>query len=301
LLAHQQVVEAVMRVAPVLPVKFGTQAPDETSVRHALEQGRSSYQEAFARLADCMQMEVVVLWDLDAVFRDIAAEGAIVQLKSEIAASPEQQREAACVTLGGLVKAALDRRRRELATHLADALRGVAIDAVDNAVMNDRMVLNLALLLRRNDGERLDRRLSELDAEHVGRLTFRCVGPLPPYSFATVEIRFPTFDEVERSRRALELGEKATAAELRSAYRRLVKTVHPDAAGVGRNVGARMSVLTDAYRVLNAYAGGRAGGDAEAPPLRFDRRAVAQRVLISVRRQESVAANFAPSAVECGG
>ena len=37
LLVHQQVTEQLIRVASVLPVKFGTQAPDKMGVREALE------------------------------------------------------------------------------------------------------------------------------------------------------------------------------------------------------------------------------------------------------------------------
>lgn len=300
LLAHQKIVEAAMRRMPVLPVKFGTQAPDEASVRRALEQGRGTYEEAFAKLAGCIQMEVLVLWDLESVFREIAAEEAIVRLKSEFAAASECEADAARVTLGRLVKASLEDQRRKLALRLIPALSGVAVDKVENAIMDDRMVVNLALLISCDQAECLDRRLEELDAEHQGRLTLRCVGPLPPYSFATVELRFPLFAEVERARRILGLRERATVAELRMAYRRRVRAVHPDASGTSHHGDADMPALTEAYRILGAHAAGGANGHGEAEPLRFDQRAVSQRVSIAIRRQEPATAGSAAPTLHGG-
>ena len=94
--------------------------------------------------------------------------------------------------------------------------------------MDDRMVANLALLLPKGASDALDRRLAELDEEFGSRLNFRCVGPLPPYSFATVEVSLPSFEAIDRARRALSLGDKAGLAEIKSAYRRQIRQVHPD-------------------------------------------------------------------------
>ncbi len=81
------------------------------------------------------------------------------------------------------------------------------------------MVADLALLLPRGASDALDRRLAELDEEFGSRLNFRCIGPLPPYSFATVEVNLPSFEAIDRAR-GLEPREKAGLAEIKSAYRR---------------------------------------------------------------------------------
>ena len=59
LVAHQQVIEQLIRAAPVLPVKFGTQAPDEMTVRKALERGGRLFETAFAELEGCTQLEIL--------------------------------------------------------------------------------------------------------------------------------------------------------------------------------------------------------------------------------------------------
>ena len=91
LVAHQRVLETVMRDYPVLPVKFGTVLPDEGRVRHLLEQGEPLSRTALAKLAGQVQMEVVVLWNLPEVFQQIGQEEPIALLKAQIASHPPEE------------------------------------------------------------------------------------------------------------------------------------------------------------------------------------------------------------------
>ena len=173
------------------------------------------------------------------------------------------------------------------------AVRSVAADIVENALMDDRMIANLALLMARSAGEELDRQLAELDKEFGERLHFRCVGPLPPYSFATVEVSLPSFEAIDRARRVLSLGERADLAEIKSAFHRQIRQVHPDLVHPDlrrlRRSRVRRRQVTDAYKTLMSYAEAlpSAAGDdvAEAAGCRFDRGAVEGAILVMVRRQ----------------
>ena len=130
LIAHQKVIEQLMRTAPVLPVKFGTWMPDEKGIRELLERGRPLLDSTFAELKGCTQLEVSVTWDVEAVFADIAGEEAVARLKAQIADNGQAATTAQRLALGQLVKAALERRRATVATQISHALRAVAVDAI---------------------------------------------------------------------------------------------------------------------------------------------------------------------------
>ncbi|MBI4759358.1 MAG: DnaJ domain-containing protein, partial [Chloroflexi bacterium] len=119
-------------------------------------------------------------------------------------------------------------------------------------------VTNVALLVDKAGRGALDQRLKSLDEEFEGRLHFRCVGPLPPYSFATVEVQVPSFETVDEARRLLGLGEAATPGEIKRAYHRLASRLHPDHNPNSPEAEARMAELTQAYRLLTAYADSQA-------------------------------------------
>jgi len=316
LVAHQRVVEAVMRAFPVLPVKFGTVLPDEDWVHCLLEQGETLFRTTLEQFADRVQMETVVLRDLQQVFQEISQEPHIAQLKAQIEGRPSEETLIERVAIGQLVQASLEQHRASVRDYLIYSLGKMSLDVVVNPLMDDSMMINVALLVDQAGQEALDRQLKLLDEEFEGQFTFRCVGPLPPYSFATVEVEVPSFEVIDEDRRRLGLGETVTPGEIRRAYRRLAGTAHPDHNPDDPEAEARMAELTQAHELLTAYAetvqgGGGAeeqgsrspeqseGTGAEECPsetctepsrsIRFSREAVERTLLIAVRRQEVLA------------
>ncbi len=287
LTAHQRVLEVVMERFAVLPVRFGTVLSGDAGVRRLLEQGAVPFASGLAEFSGRTQTEVLVTWRLEDLFRDIGAEPEIVRAKAEAADQPPEHVAAARVAVGKMVQASLDRRRAELQSRLMPCLREASLDLAVNALMDDRMVLNVALLLDPPRREALDRVLGELDRRSEGRLTFRCVGPLPPYSFATVTVEAMNFASVDQARRLLLLEERATPQDIRRAYRALAARWHPDV-NAGQQTGA-MATLNDAYALLTAYTGGAAPEDGRVAEraFAFHRASVATRLLISVARQEA--------------
>ncbi|NEP85335.1 MAG: hypothetical protein F6K39_48975, partial [Okeania sp. SIO3B3] len=72
LLRHQQVVEQVMQQTDaVLPIKFGTTLPTETNVQQLLTQYTDLFTSQLDQLAGCLQLEIVVTWDVATIFADI--------------------------------------------------------------------------------------------------------------------------------------------------------------------------------------------------------------------------------------
>ena len=70
---------------------------------------------------------------------------------------------------------------------VADELESIAVDATDNGLFSDRLVVNRSYLVERDDREAFDEavgRLEGLDEE----LTIRYTGPFAPYSFVDVQI-----------------------------------------------------------------------------------------------------------------
>ena len=257
LLRHQQVIERVMTWTSILPVKFGTVAPDGQAVSRSLANGTAAFADAFERMKGKSQFEILVTWDPEPVFASIAAEPEVVQLKQELTTDGYGAYLVAASRLGALVKWFFVRRRNKLADGIAQVLRQISQDAVPNALMDDRMVLNMALLIEDDRTAALDDCLETLDASYEGKLTFRCIGPLPPHSFATVEITFLEAGKITRARRLLELDAVQDARTLQAAYRRLAKQAHPDTAAGGGD-GERIAELKDAFTTLSSYvdAGG---------------------------------------------
>lgn len=288
---HQRVLETVMRDYPVLPVKFGTVLAGEEQLHQMLHQGARLLKETLAEYAGKQQVEVVALWNLAQVFQEIAAEEPIAALKVQIAGRTPEETVAERIAVGQLVHAALQRRRTETAVQVLAQLQDLADDVLVNPVMDDSMVANLALLLPEERREALDVRLDILDEMYRSQLNIRCVGPLPPYSFASLDVQALSWEAVEVARQQLDLDEQTSYVRLKRAYRQMAAQAHPDHNQSDDFANARMEALTGAYRLLDAMARAQAPVLPETSPpqdwpCRFDRTTAEETLLLNIVRQE---------------
>jgi DnaJ domain/Gas vesicle synthesis protein GvpL/GvpF len=124
-------------------------------------------------------------------------------------------------------------------------------------------VLNTAFLLRRSEQENFERTLGDLDNEFAGQVNFRCVGPLPAYSFCTLEIKKPQFEQLDWARQQLGLtNDFVTAEDIKKAHRRTALTCHPDKNQNTPDTQKRFDDTTRAYKILWDYY--RAAGRPES-------------------------------------
>lgn len=287
LAAHQRVLEQVQHDFPVLPIKFGTVLADEAQLRALLRRGAARFDEALATCAGSQQYEVVVLWNVAQVFQAIAADPQIVALKARLAGLPPDEVMQGKLLLGRLVHEALQAQRAAVAGAVLAGLADLAADTLENPVMDDSMVCNTALLIAHARSRELDERLEQLDARFGGGLQIRCVGPLPPYSFTTLEVQRPGAEAVAAAREHLGLPEATSFAALKGAYRRLAARAHPDHNPDQVGAAAEMEQLTAAYKLLVAVAQAQAPAeDAADWPCHFDHAAAEGTLMIAVRRQE---------------
>ncbi len=253
LLDHERVIEEVMRLCPVLPARFSTVLPHEDSVAELLARGGPDFRRALDELAGKAQTELLVQWNLEEVFAEIGQSEEIAGLRLVAQAASPEEAVAARVEVGRTVQALLARRRAAIAECLLPRLVDLARDSVVNVTQNDGIVLNVALLLDEEGRRRLDALLPELDAEFSGRLDFRAVGPLPPCSFATLEVETPRFAEIDAARRLLRLPDVVTAADVKAAYHRVASAVHPDLNPDAKEAAVRMSELSEAHTLLSHF------------------------------------------------
>ena len=253
---HQRVLERVMLDGTVVPVKFGTfceNAQDDAEVVRILRSGRKQFADALEGYAGKVEFDVAVSWaDLKSVLVEIARDQTVVSMKARIANHAEATVEQR-VRLGQLVKELLDQKNRAAADRLVVSLRTKWRNIVVNPTRDDSAVLNAAVLIGRAEEAEFDQVLEQLNRSYDDRLKFRRVGPLPPYSFATAEVKTVQAGRLDAARRLLGLGESASLAESKAAYRRLLHELHPD-----RNTDAlaadRLGDISAAHELLEEYA-----------------------------------------------
>ncbi len=284
LLAHQQVVERVMADRTVLPAKFGTLLKDAQEVRDLLSQGHARLVDALSSIGEVVEIEVAATWDTGQVLQAISREEGVARARDALAAKgqPTVEQRAA---LGQLVKASMDQRREGYRERMVGFLSPCAVDVAPNALVSDEMVMNVAFLVARARQREFEAGVEQLDQLFQNEITFRVIGPLPPYSFSTVEVRRVSGRAVQQARDTLGLGETFSAAGVRRAHRLVAAEAQRGLAQGGAEAKAHFARLRVALEVLLGYcANGSAGADALVSPPFPDRWSIAIR-----RRQEEVA------------
>ena len=220
LLAHQRVVEQVMQDHTVLPVKFGTLVGNSQEVLDLLSQGHSGFVDTLAAIRNNVEIEVAATWDTSEALQEMSKEEDVVRARETITHKGEPTVEDR-VRLGQVVKACMDRRRDSYREGMIRFLKPLSVDVIPNALVSDRMVMNVAFLVNRARQQEFDERVNQLDDLFQNEITFRVIGPLPPYSFSTVEITRLTLEDVQEAQATLQLEHVTSEAGIRKAYRRL--------------------------------------------------------------------------------
>jgi hypothetical protein len=262
LLVHQVVVEHIMREQTVLPVKFGTVLTSLDEVRSLLSQGHSQFVDILAWIQDKVEIEVAATWDKQQIFQEISTEPEIIRASKTIVGKGQQTFEEQ-IQLGQIVKASMDKRRSSYRERMINFLTSVAVDVQPNALVSDEMVMNVAFLVEKTNQEEFDSCVKQLNDLFDNQINFRIIGPLPPYSFATVEVTRPSPEKIEEARQFLHLGKTFSEPEVRKAYRHLAAESHPDYKGGDELelAKAQFVKLHHASELLIAYCRGQGESD----------------------------------------
>lgn len=190
MLAHTTVLEEVMQSFSILPVRFGTVAPDEAAVCERLLRRR--YGELLGLLNEMegkVEMGLKALWYESVAFQEIVAQHPdIRRLRDALQGQPPEKTHYDRLRLGEMVEAALYRKRNEEAEAILGRLRPIVHQTRTNKEITDRMIVNAAFLVAREREADLDRAVQELDREMGKRVLFKYVGPAPPYNFVNVVV-----------------------------------------------------------------------------------------------------------------
>jgi hypothetical protein len=228
LLTHQVVVEQVIKKHPVLPMKFGTVLASADEVSELLAQGHA-------------QFFLTLLWIQDKVELEVVANPAGGWVVEENGIAPEALPAGEPLPPEGLKLSKTQRRQGHL-EKMISFLQPVSIDVQPHPTALGGGVMSVAFLVDRAGLGAFYERIKQLNALFYNQVEFQAIGPLPPYSFATVEVTRPSQEAIDEAKRLLNLSEVVGEVEVRQAYRRLAA-----------EDGARLAVLRRAADLLVAY------------------------------------------------
>ena len=188
-LAHEHVNEVVMRDFTVLPMSFGTVFRTEDDIKAFLQGTYDALVEVLEKMEGKIEFGLKVNWDKDEIIHEIEQENdEIRRLKSEIASQPSSSYFSK-MQLGRVVESALQSKADEYVKEIYETLRNAAIASRSNKPIGDKMILNAAFLVEREQSELFDQKISDIARKYENELSFLYTGPWPPYNFVNIRLK----------------------------------------------------------------------------------------------------------------
>src|SRR5260370_14783469 len=189
-LAHEHVIETVMKNHTIIPMSLGTVFRTDDDIREVLKGIYSSLKDVLEQMAGKLEFGLKVNWDRDQIIEDTKQEDEeIRKFHQEIIRKHLQSTYLARMQLGRMIDKALAEHSIGYVREIYEALRGVCVASRDNQPIGDKMIMNAAFLLERQREAACDNPVTKIGCRYGQRLKFKYTGPWPPYNFVNIRLK----------------------------------------------------------------------------------------------------------------
>lgn len=255
LVDHQKTIEDMMGKGfnMLIPMRLGTMVNSKEEVFKILANGHDLIVDTLNKIEHLTEIDLAVTWtNFSDTIKEIALHHDIIALKEEILKTGEAISQIDQIKIGMLLEEKFKEKNTSVELDILNSLSSFSKDIKMHEVMNDQMITNSAYLINRNNKEKFEQVLDRLDEEYNGMLNFKMVGPLPCYSFYTLEVKELNPEHVYQAKKELGLSESISEAEVKKAYQEKAKELHPDV-NQGNGSVDHFNRIKKAYQTLLEY------------------------------------------------
>ncbi|KZK73893.1 MAG: hypothetical protein A3K90_03645 [Pelodictyon luteolum] len=228
-LEHQTTLERLLASGmQLIPIKSGTFVSSAIDAAGIIEDGYKLIDSIFRETEDAHELDVIVTWSsFPSLLQQWDAEGDVQELKRVKEARQPATTEDA-IAVGRLIKEKIDQRNATVGADVFGQLGTWSMQSKRHDSMDGDIVLNAAFLVNRLEVDAFVGAVEALDRRYQHALHFRIVGPLPCYSFFTLELRELSPGTISEARSIIGLEDAAGEEELKKAGHLQVRVEYPD-------------------------------------------------------------------------
>lgn len=256
LVHHQKTIEGLMNkgFSMIVPMKLGTIVGSKEEAAQILAKGYDLIIATLKKIEFLTEIDIVVSWaDFPNVLKELSLHPDILALKEEVMKDADQLSKIDQVKMGMLVQEKLDERNKLIELNILDSLASTSLDIKTHEVMNDQMITNSAFLIERSKKEKFEQLIEQIDREYKDALNFKLVGPLPFYSFYTLEVKLLNPELIMQAKIELDLGDETSESEIKKAFLGKARLYHPDV-NLENGDEANFNRINKAYHTLIDYS-----------------------------------------------
>src|SRR6266481_2582979 len=189
-LAHEHVIESVMKNYTTIPMSFCTVFRTDEDIREVLKSIYASLKDVLKQMAGKLEFGVKVNWDRDQIIQELQQhDEELRKFHQEIVRKQLQSTYFARMQLGRMIDKALAEHATLYVREIYEALRSCCVASRDNQPIGDKMIMNAAFLVERKREAEFDAVVNKLAKKYGKRLKFKYTGPWPPYNFVNIRLK----------------------------------------------------------------------------------------------------------------
>ncbi|NQZ75983.1 MAG: GvpL/GvpF family gas vesicle protein [Ekhidna sp.] len=184
LLNHQKVIERVMESHTILPFSFGLVVETKEDLTKALDDKKEFFSTKLKEIEGKIELNLKGVWnDMGKIYQHIMQtneEISALKTKLQNQGAPDQADK---IELGKKVEYALTLEKERLCDKVINSLAENFEDYRMNKNIAESMFCNLAFMIDASQEAEFDKAVNAVSEELDENITFKYVGPLPPYNF----------------------------------------------------------------------------------------------------------------------
>jgi hypothetical protein len=191
MIAHERVLEEIMKGFTVLPVRFSTisEHNDDSGILKILEQDYKKFNDLLVKMDGKKELGLKILAHEAPVYENIIEKyDEIRTMRGKLMGLPVDKTHYQRMKIGEMVAEALKKEIENYKNDILAVLKPLAEDVKVNDNYGEMMVLNAAFLIKNITEPDFDKAVIELDEKLGSLMTFKYVGTLPPYNFVNLVI-----------------------------------------------------------------------------------------------------------------
>ena len=189
-LAQAQIIEKIMKDFTVLPLRGGTICESEIAIKRLLGKSYEELKAKLKKMKDKAELNLMAIWKEDGIQKEAEeSQSDILRIRDKMIAKPQRATMNARIALGKQVERAVSRWKEEYEKEIGNMFKECIEDFRFNKIINIRMILNAAFLVRKTQEKEFDKKVDELDKKYGYKIKFRYSGPFPPYNFVDIRLK----------------------------------------------------------------------------------------------------------------
>lgn len=189
LMMHQNVISSVMKKREaVIPISFGNVFKTREDVEVLLENLYPQFEKLFPEMKGKVELGLKVIGKKEWLENEMNKNVSVQKMSSKV---KEKSKAAAYydrIQLGGMAQQFFNGLQEDIKSDVYEPLETASKAAKRNDPSNERMLLNAAFLINRDNEKRFDTLVNQVHEKWKDKVDFKYTGPWPAYNFINIRL-----------------------------------------------------------------------------------------------------------------